>query len=230
MNWEVIGTVAEIAAAIGVVVSLIYLARQIRQASLDSEVSANQEVSRDYASLLSSVMNDENADAFIKGLNSYDALTPVEKYKFDFCMAGYLNIVEVIMIHNAAGRGLDLLEMVTDIFFLFVRPVTHKALRNKVIWFFPVRGMMPLEGAVQVILEASPVPPSSSSTINVEPSVSINRNLLSLNDPKLVSNSYSAPDTALKAYLSMSVPDSKLPDVVDGTPTVVDPPPPPPPK
>ena len=116
MNWEVIGTVAEIAAAIGVVVSLIYLARQIRQASLDSEVSANQEVSRDYASLLSSVINDENADAFIKGLNSYDALTPVEKYKFDFCMAGYLNIVEVIMIHNAAGRGLDLLEMVADNF------------------------------------------------------------------------------------------------------------------
>jgi hypothetical protein len=116
MNWEVIATVAEVAAAIGVVVSLVYLARQIRQASLDSEASANQELGRDYANLLSVIMSDENADAFMKGLHSYDLLAPVERFKFDFCMAGYLNLVEVILYHNEAGRGQDLLEMVTENF------------------------------------------------------------------------------------------------------------------
>ena len=116
MNWEVIATIAEVAAAIGVVVSLVYLARQIRQASLDSEANANQEIARNYANLLAVIMGDGNADAFMTGLHSYDSLTPVERYKFDFCMAGYLNLVEIIVIHNEAGRGQDLLEMVTENF------------------------------------------------------------------------------------------------------------------
>jgi len=116
MNWEVIATVAEVAAAIGVVVSLVYLARQIRQASLDSEAGATQEIARDYANLLSVILSDDNADAFMKGLHSYDSLTPVERYKFDFCMAGYLNLVEVVLNHNEAGRGEDVIEMVTENF------------------------------------------------------------------------------------------------------------------
>ena len=116
MNWEAVGTIAEVAAAIGVIISLIYLARQIRQASLDSEVSANLEAARDYANHLSVVSSDENAETFMKGLNSYDSLTPTERYKFDFCMAGYVNLVEVILVHNEAGRAPELLEMVTDNF------------------------------------------------------------------------------------------------------------------
>lgn len=116
MNWEVIGSAAEVAAAIGVIVSLVYLARQIRQTHLDSEVSANQEAGRDYANHLCVVMADENTDAFIKGLNSYDSLTPAERYKFDFCMAGYVNMIEVILLQNEAGRGKDLLGMVTGNF------------------------------------------------------------------------------------------------------------------
>jgi hypothetical protein len=114
MNWQVIATIAEVAAAIGVIVSLVYLARQIRQSTLDSEASANQEAGRDHANHLSVVMSDENTDAFIKGLNSYASLSPAERYKFDFCMGGYLNIVEVILLHNEAGRGFELLEMVTN--------------------------------------------------------------------------------------------------------------------
>ena len=116
MTWEVIATIAEVTAAIGVVISLIYLARQIRQTRLDSEVTANQETGRDYANHLSVVMSDGNTEAFIKGLNSYSSLTPAERYKFDFCMAGYLNIAEVIILHNEAGRSEELLEMVTENF------------------------------------------------------------------------------------------------------------------
>ena len=116
MNWDAIATVAEMAAAIGVIISLVYLARQIQQTHLDSEVTANQEVGRDYSNHVSIVMSDENSEAFIKGLHSYSSLTPTERYKFDFCLAGYVNIVEVILYHNEAGRGLELLEMVTENF------------------------------------------------------------------------------------------------------------------
>ena len=116
MNWEVIGTVAEVAAAVGVIVSLVYLARQIRQTHLDSEVNANRNAGRDYSNHLTVVMADENTDAFIKGLSSYASLTPAERYKFDFCMAGYINLVEVILLQNEAGRASELLDMVTDNF------------------------------------------------------------------------------------------------------------------
>ena len=116
MNWEVIGTVAEVAAAIGVIISLFYLAHQVRQSNKNDSVTAAQEVIRDYANHLTVVMSDENSNAFIKGLKSYGDLTATERYKFDFCMAGYINMVEVVLYHNEAGRGHEILEMVTDNF------------------------------------------------------------------------------------------------------------------
>ncbi len=116
MNWEAVGTVAETIAAIGVIVTLFYLARQIRESNVNDRVSANQEVGRDYASHLSTIMADENIASFIKGLNSYADLTPEERYKFDFCMAGYLNIAEVIIYHHEGSRMFEELDMITGNF------------------------------------------------------------------------------------------------------------------
>ena len=116
MNWTLIGTIAEILAAIGVIVSLFYLAQQIRKSNLNDRVSANQEVGRDYATHCALIMSDENIGTFFKGLNNYSELTAEERYRFDFCMTGYVNIAETILYHNEGKRITEVLEMVTGNF------------------------------------------------------------------------------------------------------------------
>ena len=114
MNWDAISTVAEIIAAVGVIVTLLYLARQIRDGNENERVDAIQQVGRDYATHSAVVMSDENVGAFIKGLNSYGDLKTEERVKFDICMTGYINVVEVSIYHAEADRVDELLVMLSN--------------------------------------------------------------------------------------------------------------------
>ena len=48
MNWDAIGAIAELVGALAVVLTLAYLARQIKQNSLSMRVAAKQEMTRQY--------------------------------------------------------------------------------------------------------------------------------------------------------------------------------------
>jgi hypothetical protein len=85
MNWEAVGAIAEVAGAIAVVLTLAYLAVQIRQNSrliesslAESHVSAANEVSRILAS------EEGAANIFWDGLeNSRDSLSLEHRRRFD---------------------------------------------------------------------------------------------------------------------------------------------------
>jgi hypothetical protein len=91
MNWDAIGAIAEVTGAIAVVLTLAYLAVQIRQSSklveqnnrlLDVSIAnslrdAQNEVSRIIAG------NPSAAQAFWKGLSDRAALTEAERQQFD---------------------------------------------------------------------------------------------------------------------------------------------------
>jgi len=104
MNWDMISTVAEAVGAAGVIITLIYLARQVREANQNVAIEANQQLGRDLASHGAVVMGDENVDALLKGLKSFSTLTPQEQVKFDNAVAVYVNFVEATLLHNEAGR------------------------------------------------------------------------------------------------------------------------------
>jgi hypothetical protein len=70
MNWEALGASAELLGAIGVIVTLLYLAAQIRQSLKDTRAEALQQLSRDYMTHGAVVMQDENVGAFLNGLSS----------------------------------------------------------------------------------------------------------------------------------------------------------------
>jgi hypothetical protein len=90
MNWEAIGAVAELAGASGVIVSLIYLARQIsmtnknvaqnttalfnqgEHASLDGVVAMN----------LSQVESRSVAELMLKAYSDFSALDAVDRFRF----------------------------------------------------------------------------------------------------------------------------------------------------
>ncbi len=88
MNWEAIGAIGELVGALAVVLTLFYLARQIRQSNSQrrrSEIIATfQQFS---VPRMAIAQNEGLADLFVRGSNSYDDLNPIEKLRFENLMS-----------------------------------------------------------------------------------------------------------------------------------------------
>lgn len=83
-NWEAIAALAELGGTLGIVVTLVYLAFQIRQNSrLISTTIANadREASNDFSSLLAG--NREAVRVFWAGLENRDDLELIDRQQFD---------------------------------------------------------------------------------------------------------------------------------------------------
>ena len=76
MNWSSIGIGADVIAAIGVIVSLLYLARQIRAQAKETSLSATRDLARDWADMLRFTLGDEqNFDIYRRALHDYNGLS-----------------------------------------------------------------------------------------------------------------------------------------------------------
>lgn len=90
MNWTMLGAVGEILGAIAVVLSLVYLARQVRDGALEQARARWLEVNREVTTYSDSIAHDgEWADIVFRGWHDRDALTPVEVLRFN---AGHLKL------------------------------------------------------------------------------------------------------------------------------------------
>ncbi|MEQ8694269.1 MAG: hypothetical protein RIC85_02950 [Gammaproteobacteria bacterium] len=80
MNWELAAVVAQIVGAIAVVVSLVYLALQVRSQTRESRLNATRELAQDFRNLVAEVSRDEDLYAlFRRSLNDYDSLGEEER-------------------------------------------------------------------------------------------------------------------------------------------------------
>ncbi len=79
MNWEAIGAVGEIGGALAVVVSLVYLAAQIRVQNREARLSAMHEISASFREAVSGLANIETADVFARALEDFDSLSDGER-------------------------------------------------------------------------------------------------------------------------------------------------------
>jgi hypothetical protein len=76
MNWQAIGIVAEIVSAVAVVISLVYLAIQIRQTRQQASTDNLQStVDRWVGALISAMRSEEDADFLRHALHNYDELS-----------------------------------------------------------------------------------------------------------------------------------------------------------
>lgn len=83
MNWDAIGAIGEILGASAVIMTLVYLARQIkdsaraaRSAAVTDATNAIQALYQDLGS------NQESSAHFLKGLNEYDSMTALEQFQW----------------------------------------------------------------------------------------------------------------------------------------------------
>ncbi|NKB32422.1 MAG: hypothetical protein GKR91_04925 [Pseudomonadales bacterium] len=83
MNWDTVGAIAELIGAVGVILSLLYLARQIRQGTQASRRVAVRELMGAGDNLLQQLGDDrERADLWVRGLETPEKLDDAERIQF----------------------------------------------------------------------------------------------------------------------------------------------------
>lgn len=81
MNWEAIGAVGEIVGAAAVVVSMVYLGKQIRNQNRESQVGAMHEISLGFRQSATALLDNGLTELFVKGLKGFDLLTEEEQVR-----------------------------------------------------------------------------------------------------------------------------------------------------
>ena len=104
MNWEAINSTAEIVGAVGVIVSLIYLAIQVRKNTKQEEFQSLQSAIHLYLNNVDRATGtSEDAALFRKGLNDFESLLPAEQGEFHSRMHSLLHGFHGVWVLYKAG-------------------------------------------------------------------------------------------------------------------------------
>ena len=95
MNWDAIAAIGEILAALAVLISILYLARQIRQGTVASISDLRQGTSQSFQGINELIAGSPDlADILVRGATSRSDLSPAESVRFDCLMLNLFNIFE----------------------------------------------------------------------------------------------------------------------------------------
>lgn len=111
MNWDALGAVAELGGAVGVIVTLAYLATQIRRSSAVENANAYQSIMNSWHQATALLLDSENRATFLKALSQYDELSEDER----------------LLFHMQAAQMLDRFESMLHFRFLGVTDKVHPA-------------------------------------------------------------------------------------------------------
>lgn len=108
MNWDVIGVIAEIIGATAVVITLVFLTREMRLNRVAAESDSVDSLSAGWNDLNTTVMSDpELCEIWIEGFKDPTALTEVQSLRFLFIGQSYLNHFTTIKKHFDSGTLLS---------------------------------------------------------------------------------------------------------------------------
>ena len=82
MNWEAFGAIGEIIGAFAVIVSLVYLAIQVRNQNRETRIASVHEILEGFRTEISVFRNAEFAELLKKGGADFDSLSATEKIQF----------------------------------------------------------------------------------------------------------------------------------------------------
>jgi len=82
VNWEAAGAIGEIVGAAAVVVSLIYLALQIRTQNREARAASVHQVLHEYSEAISKLHEPELADVWVAAIEDFDSLSPSQRLRF----------------------------------------------------------------------------------------------------------------------------------------------------
>jgi len=95
LNWEIFGAIAEIIGALGVIVTLLYVARQIRAASVEGQRSRYNELTSSVANITQNwASSDALSEMMFRGLLDPSALDSAETFRFFSSIFGLMKVWE----------------------------------------------------------------------------------------------------------------------------------------
>jgi hypothetical protein len=95
VNWEAIGAVGEVAGAAGVIISLLYLAVQIRGDARAKRAATVHEQSAAFRDLLQILASDEElADVYLRGLREFGSINDSEFVRFSSTLGFMFRVFE----------------------------------------------------------------------------------------------------------------------------------------
>lgn len=95
MDWNLLVALSQIVATVGVLVTLIYLAKQIKQSNRQALLSSfRHTVDSLNQWALSATESEEVSALILRGRKSYKGLSETEKFRFDHVHLVFLNILE----------------------------------------------------------------------------------------------------------------------------------------
>ena len=101
MNWDAIGSIAEVIGAIAVVASLLYLSGQIRQNTKRLRIAGRQASQSSLQGTIVSQSEPETADLIVRGLDSYSSLSKRDKFRFNGQMLNmFLDFQLTLTLHT----------------------------------------------------------------------------------------------------------------------------------
>ncbi len=122
MNIESIGATAEVIGVIAILVSLVYLAAQIRQSNAIATAEAEREVLQNWMHGLEGLVDsDQTTELFLNGLRDFESLSAIEKTRLSYRLTE-LNMVYISALENEK-KGLvapHLVEAFGNVFLAYV--------------------------------------------------------------------------------------------------------------
>ena len=115
MNWEMISAIAKMLGAVGVIISLVCLATQIRSRKRESRNAAVNAMVTRFSDLMRSLgENAELCDVWLRGLQSFEKLDSASRLRFGSQLGRQIGIADILYLHFLDGtldprvwRGFD---------------------------------------------------------------------------------------------------------------------------
>lgn len=131
MNWEAFGAIAEFLGAGAVLITLIYLAAQIKHVRDQNESAALDhiiEALNDFAGRIAG--SDSLASLITRGRSSYDSLSEEERFRFDNIHYVFLNNMESWYVQNEQIYGITKDQNIENIKMNIAEFCDHKGFRD----------------------------------------------------------------------------------------------------
>ena len=104
MSWEAVGAIGETIGAIAVVISLLYLALQIRTQNAQARLSALHDMSDVFREVTSRFASADIADIFNRGNLDFDSLTDTESVRLIILTTNYFRAWEEAFLEKRDGH------------------------------------------------------------------------------------------------------------------------------
>ena len=103
MNWDAIGAIGDTIGAVAVVISLLYLAVQIREQNRQSQLSALHDMSRELREVTEIFATEDMTSIFVRANESFESITEPESVRLVILITNFFRAWENAFLESRDG-------------------------------------------------------------------------------------------------------------------------------